>query len=196
MQPNHSLLDTLLELQILDRVPRSGWMLRGVTEPESVAEHSWHVAFLVWILGREVEGLDVLRAVELAMIHDLAEVRLGDLPRTASRYLPRGVKHEAEGAALLELLASRAGLARELYEEYRRGETREARFVTACDKLQLMIKATVYESWGTGALAEFWENPANFPDDELAPVRDLFEALRRRRGEAPDPSLTPPPSGR
>ena len=181
MQPNDTLLDVLLELQILDRVPRSGWMLRGVADPESVAEHNWHVAFLVWILGREVEGLDVLRALELAMIHDVAEVRLGDLPRTSSRYLPRSVKHEAEGEALLELMASHRHLARELYDEYRRGESREARFVSACDKLQLMIKVTVYESWGTGALAEFWDHPANFPDDEFAPVREVFEALRTRR---------------
>ena len=192
MRPNDSLLATLLELQVLDRVPRSGWMLRGVPEPESVAEHNWHVAFLVWILGREVEGLDVLRAVELAMIHDVAEVRLGDLPRTTARYLPRSVKHEAEGAALLELMASRRELARSLYEEYRRGESREARFVSACDKLQLMLKASVYESWGAGALAEFWENPANFPDDEFRPVREVFEELRELRQGARERSSTRP----
>ncbi len=31
---NESLLDLFLELQILDRVPRSGYLLRGVPDPE------------------------------------------------------------------------------------------------------------------------------------------------------------------
>jgi hypothetical protein len=53
--------------------------------------------------------------------------------------------------------------------------------VKACDKLQLMLKVTVYERWGTGALAEFWENPENFPDGGFAAVKELFEALRARR---------------
>ena len=51
----------------------------------------------------------------------------------------------------------------------------------ACDKLQLMLKVAVYERWGTGALAEFWDNPDNFPDGGFPAVKELFEALRERR---------------
>jgi 5'-deoxynucleotidase YfbR-like HD superfamily hydrolase len=181
VQVNPSLLDALFELQILDRVPRSGWALRGVPEPESVSEHGFHVVFLVWSLAGDVPGLDAARAVELALVHDLAEVRLGDLPRTAARYLPDGAKHAAEEQAIGELLAPLGERAVALYREYRGRATAEARFVAACDKLQLMIKATLYERWGCGGLGEFWENPENFPGDEFAPVADLFAALRSRR---------------
>lgn len=176
-----SLLDSLLELQILDRVPRSGWALRGVPEPESVSEHGFHVVLLVWALAPRVAGLDTLRALELAVVHDLAEVRLGDLPRTAARYLPDGAKHAAEEAALGELLAPLGDRAAALYREYRGKQTREARFVAACDKLQLMIKVTLYEGWGAGGLGEFWDNAENFPDDEFAPVASLVDELRARR---------------
>jgi len=175
---NESLVEALLELQILDRVPRSGWMLRGVQDGESVSEHSWHVVVLVWALGREVPGIDLLRALELAIVHDLAEVRIGDLPRTAARYLPPGAKHAGEEAAIAELLAPVGERGVELYSEYQQRETREARLVAACDKLQLMFKVTLYERWGAGGLGEFWQNPANFPDDEFAPVAELFAALR------------------
>jgi putative hydrolase of HD superfamily len=181
---NAGLVDALLELQILDRVPRSGWVLRGVAEPESVSEHAFHVVLLVWALGPAVPGLDVARAVELAIVHDLAEVRLGDLPRTAARYLPEGAKHAAEEAALAELLAPLGDRAARLYREYHERATQEARFVAACDKLQLMLKVTLYERWGAGGLAEFWEHPANFPDDEFAPVTEAFTALRQRRAAA------------
>ena len=188
MRRNESLLDLFLELQILDRVPRSGYVLRGVHDPESVTEHSWHVLFLVWTLGARIEEIDLTRAVEIALIHDLAELRVGDLPRTASQYFPEGAKNTAEMAAMRDVLAPLPERALDLYREYQDGKTPEARLVKACDKLQLMLKVAVYQRWGTGALAEFWENPDNFPDGGFQVVQELFEELRRR---ATPPSGSP-----
>lgn len=179
--PNPTLVDLLLELETLDRVPRSGYSLRGIAEPESVAEHLGHLATLVWLLSFEEPGLDGARAVEIALVHDLAELRVGDLPRTASDYFPPEVKHDAERRAAADLLAPAHPRALERYLEYDRKESREARFVGACDKLQLMLKAFVYEGWGHGGLAEFWDHPENFPSSEFASVARLFEALRSRR---------------
>ncbi len=181
MRANETLLDLLLEAQMLDRIPRSGYVLRGVANPESVTEHSWHVLFLVWTLGPRAPGVDVGRAVEIALVHDLAELRIGDLPRTAGRYFPAGAKKEAEAAAMADVLSPLPARARELYAEYQEGASLEARLVKACDKLQLMLKVTVYERWGTGALAEFWENPDNFPDLGIEAVAELFAELRHRR---------------
>ena len=178
-------LDLLLELQALDRVPRLGYSLRGITDPESVSEHCFHLAFLVWSLAGELGELDRLRALELALVHDLAEVRTGDLPLAAAHYLPVGAKKSAERAVLTDLLAPLGEEALELVHEYAAGETREARFVRVCDKLQLMIKVAVYEGWGAQRLREFWENPANFPDGGFAPVRKLFEELATRHGPKP-----------
>ena len=71
-----------------------------------------------------------------------------------------------------------------LYEEYQQGTTLEARLVKACDKLQLMLKVAVYERWGERGLAEFWDNPDNFPDPGFPVVAELFAELRaRRQGE-------------
>lgn len=185
MEANERLLDLLLELQVLDRVPRAGFMLRGVPEAESVSEHCWHVVFLVWALGGEIDEVDTFRAVEIALVHDLAELRVGDLPRTAAKYLPQGAKNEAETAAIAEVLAPLPARSRALYAEYQAGETPEARLVKACDKLQLMLKVAVYERWGAGGLAEFWDNPDNFPDGGFAPVAELFAELCARRRAAP-----------
>lgn len=184
---NQDLLDLLLEAQLLDRIPRSGYVLRGVADPESVTEHSWHVLFLVWTVGSRIAvsrgsgGLDLARAVEIALVHDLAELRIGDLPRTSAHYFPAGAKKAAEAAAMEDVLAPLPERARALYREYQEGATPEARLVKACDKLQLMLKVTVYERWGTGALAEFWDNPDNFPDPVFSEVAELFAALRQRR---------------
>ncbi len=183
--PSASLLDLLLELEGLDRVARSGYRLRGVSEAESVAEHSFHVAVLVRLLAAREPGLDAARAVEIALLHDLAELRLGDLPRTAAGYFEAGAKHAAERRAAHDLLAAADAAALARYDEYERAESREARFVRACDKLQLMLKVAAYQSWGEGALEEFWGQPLNFPEREFASVRALFDELRVRTGHAP-----------
>ena len=75
MRPNDTLLELLMELQNLDRVPRMGYALRGVADAESVAEHTFHVALLVWALAPSTPGVDTRRALELALVHDLAEDR-------------------------------------------------------------------------------------------------------------------------
>lgn len=181
MKANQTLVDVFLEAQMLDQIPRSGYVLRGVANPESVSEHSFHVLFLVWTLGARIAGLDVGRAVEIALVHDLAELRIGDLPRTSSHYFPEGAKKAAEAAAMADVLAPLPARVLALYDEYQQGVTPEARLVKACDKLQLMLKVAVYERWGTGALAEFWDNPDNFPDGGFPVVREVFEELRARR---------------
>lgn len=187
MRRNEELIDLLVELQVLDRVPRMGYLLRGLSDPESVAEHNFHVVFLVWSLGRKIPNLDVLRALEMALIHDLAEVRTGDLPKVAERYFVEGAKHTAEHAVLAELLGPLAEPGLELHSEYRAAATPEARLVKACDKLQLMLKIHVYERWGATGLGEFWDNPDNFPDFGFAPVREIFAELRRRHAAAVSP---------
>ena len=179
--PNATLLDLLLELETLDRVPRSGYFLRGISDCESIAEHSFHLATMVWLLAAREPDVDRTKALELALVHDLAELRIGDLPRTAVGYFAPGAKHEAERRAADDILAPADPRARSLYAEYERSESREARFVRACDRLQLMLKASVYERWGHGGLAEFWENPANFPTEEFPTVRGLFQELRAWR---------------
>ena len=189
MRPNGDLIDLLLETQNLDRIPRMGYLLSGIPDPESVSEHSWHVAFLVWVLSGKISDIDRLRALEIAMVHDLAELRIGDLPRTASHYLPEGAKDAAEAAAIEEILAPLPAEARLLWREYQAGESREARLVKACDKLQMMLKVQVYESQGGRGLRRFWENPDNFPDGGFPLVEQLFMELRERRSrQASSPS--------
>ncbi len=148
-------LDLLFELQVLDRVPRTGYALNGIAEPESVAEHTFHLVFLVWTLAKDEPTVDRARAVELALIHDLPEVRTGDLPRPVARHLPAGAKETAERAVAAALFEPLDDEANERLAEYQAGSTTEARFVRACDKLQVLLKVAVYERWGHRGLDEF-----------------------------------------
>lgn len=176
---NGHLLDALIELQALDRLQRVGFSLRGVAAPESISEHLFHLAFLVWTVGRESPEIELAKALEIALVHDLAEVRLGDLPRTAALYLPAGVKAAAERAILADVLAPLPGAAAAL-AEYQEGGSREARLVAVCDKLQLLVKAFTYRQAGHPAMEEFFAGLELFDDGGFPRVRAIVDELKAR----------------
>ncbi|MFW5828030.1 MAG: HD domain-containing protein [Alkalispirochaeta sp.] len=81
------LLDRAIEFTELKDVDRTGWVLRGVDDPESVADHSWGTAQLCLLFAAyatfdpDLAEIDPHRAVSMALVHDLAEVEVGDIPR-------------------------------------------------------------------------------------------------------------------
>ena len=177
MDRTQDLTETLLELQRLDLVPRIGYSLRGVARPESVAEHSFHLAFLVLAVAQKTSGVNAQRAVAMALVHDLAEVRTGDLPRSAAKYLPEGAKKTAERAIAKDLLATLGPETMELFEEYTRRETREAKLVRVCDELQLLLKVASYRRAGNGELEDLWQLRHSFDDGGFETVRQIVDSL-------------------
>ncbi len=158
------LLDLLLEAALLKRVSRSGWALRGVPHVESVAEHSFGVALVALALAdaghSDLESpLDLEQVLIMALLHDLAEVRLTDLPATAARLIPPEVKSRAERAALDELLAPLPDRARllALWQAFEDRSSPEGRLVRDADKLEMMVQCLRYERAGSRSLDEFWQ---------------------------------------
>jgi len=137
-----NLFDEMLGLKEL---PRSGWLRAGIDAPESVAAHSWGVCWLVLALCPE--DIDQGHALRLAVIHDAAEVRVGDI--TPYDGVTRAEKAEREAAAAADMFRSRADLI-ELIEEYQAQETPAARFVHQLDRLDMAYQALRYAR-NTGA---------------------------------------------
>ncbi|MCC6526997.1 MAG: HD family hydrolase [Polyangiaceae bacterium] len=166
---------------LLDRLaslPRTGWLLRGVTDPESIAEHSFGVcvvaAALVDDLRERGLGVDGERVLRMALLHDAAEVFTGDVPMPAKSAALAAALHAVEERLLAEEL-SPAELA--LWREAQAGASLEARVVKAADKVQMLVKALVYTRERRGRLAEFWENHANRRDMGLELAREVFVEL-------------------
>ncbi|MEM3032072.1 MAG: HD domain-containing protein, partial [Nitrososphaerota archaeon] len=63
---------------ILKRVERRGWVEAGLRDVESVADHSFSLALLAMTYAA-AKGLNIYRAVGMALLHDLAEAYTGDL---------------------------------------------------------------------------------------------------------------------
>ena len=160
----------LLETLALKDLPRAGWVRVGIHEPESVAAHSWGVAWLVLVLCPP--ALNLQRALALAVVHDLAEVKTGDI--IPADDVPARQKRAQEAEALRVLTAALPAAARivALGDEYAEAETPESRFVKACDKLDMALQAARYASAGT-CLDEFVETALRTLDEPL--LRSLAE---------------------
>jgi putative hydrolase of HD superfamily len=142
--------------------------MRGVPHVESVAEHGFGVAFVTLALvdtlqangERDGNGkLNLENALIIALLHDLAEVRLTDLPVSAARLLSRQVKRQAEVRAMSDLLAALPGARRlgGLWQEFEEGTSAEGRLVRDADKLEMMIQCLRYEQAGSRGLDDFWQ---------------------------------------
>lgn len=155
----------------LKGVPRTGWLDRGIAplDVESVADHSWRVTLMAWLLSAEAEGIDRNRVVLLALVHDLAESVTGDLPPYDPAALPapddparrasfehrqimpeeqKRAKQIAEDAAIERLIANLPAAMKSeiaaLWREMTERTTPEARFVKEIDRLETFLQSREY----------------------------------------------------
>lgn len=178
------IVDTLIGLDPLSDLPRTGWLLRGVRPCESIADHSYFVALAVMLIidalreeGVEVDGEKALR---MALVHDAPEAKTGDVPKPQKTPRMDAALEELEGEIIERLVPEPQQRA---WREAEDGESLEARIVKAADKIQMMTKALIYGRAGRGDLHEFWMNEANFADKGIAVAREVHEVLRARHGE-------------
>lgn len=171
------MLATLIELQRLKSLDRTGWVLRGLPSgTESVASHSFGVcATVMFLADRLIAGgvnVDVARTLRMALLHDWAEARIGDLPRTATSYFGSDVRREAELKAFADIVKETAlnEIYLELFDDYEQRGSLEARLVKAADVIDLLVQVLALERAGYRGLDEFWEvaESMNFQLDGLA----------------------------
>jgi putative hydrolases of HD superfamily len=109
--------------------------------------------------------VDAERVLRMAVLHDWAEARVGDMPRTATEYFGTEARKRAESAAFEDMVAalSAGGLAEKygaLHDEYEERESLESRLVKAADVIDLLVQTLSFERAGVRGLDEFWEGVA------------------------------------
>lgn len=187
------MLNTLIELQRLKRLDRTGWTLRGLPNgTESVASHSFGVSITAMMLADEINSrglpLDIARVLRMALLHDWAETRVGDMPRTATHYFGADTRRVAEVRAFADIVAGVAAGASEyqkLYEDYEQRQSIEARIVKAADVIDLLVQAYALEHAGAKGLDEFWEVAVNadfqLPAIAQSVVQEVLDLLVTER---------------
>jgi putative hydrolases of HD superfamily len=198
-----ALLTLYSQVAALKLLPRAGWLQRGVTVAESVADHTFGVAMLALLISARVEtpaldledsgargsegqhGTQIERGklLAIALLHDLAEAQLGDLPASARRLIGADAKQSAERRAIEELFAGLPGYAEylALWDEYAAGTSAEARLIKQLDRVEMLAQALAYERAGSRTLTEFWAGADHGWSDEFPLVRALAAELIAQR---------------
>lgn len=189
------LLNFFLEIEKLKTMPRTGWVLAGVKDPETIAEHTFRLAILTWLLA-EKRNFNVEKAIKIAFSHDIGEVRAGDI--TPFLYYPRLPKEKEkrkkmlmkwarlsrkekkeigrkkfikEKKALLKLTKPLSPNLRNefssLWSEYERGILREGKFVNQLNRIETLIQSIEYfGTEDTAIRTNWWEWVEERVDDK------------------------------
>ncbi|GAT63703.1 HD domain-containing protein [Paludibacter jiangxiensis] len=110
---------------------------------ENDAEHSWHLAMMAMVLAEHAnEPIDLLRVMKMVLIHDIVEIDAGDI------FIYDATKNHTNTEEELKAAKRIFGLLPEeqaqeliaLWEEFEAGETADARFAKAMDRLEPLLQ--------------------------------------------------------
>lgn len=127
--------DFLFEAGMLKRIPRSGYQFLGGGR-ESVAEHSFMVTTIAFVLSRMDPLVDAGKLLAMCLVHDIPEARTGDLNYVQKKYCQAdedlAVAHQARGLPF-------GGEYKALIDEFNACETREAKLAKDADQLSFVL---------------------------------------------------------
>lgn len=152
--PKNNLLSFFETLEALKKIPRTGWVERGVLDPESVSDHCFRMTVMAFALGDQL-GCNANKLMQLSLLHDLHESVCGDLILDYSRLggtlkgFSPAEKKKREHVAMKKLFARLPAPLRpkwtRLWKEADAGKTREARIIKELDRLEMLLQASEYE---------------------------------------------------
>ena len=154
---------------------------------ESSAGHSWQLALMVPIISEKFGiKLNVAHAIEIALVHDLAESVLSE--DFDSYLIARGVlkeedkdKSENEEMDRIKNNFSFGNKIFSLWKEYEDNKTREAKFIKALDKLESHIH--VIERGASGDNADDGKHQATYADNavkDFPELKPLLISIKKR----------------
>lgn len=187
MIDKNSFLNLAQEIGLLKKIQRTGWVLKGIKDVESVAEHSWRVAMFALFFS-EKENVNILKLVKMALIHDLGEIIIGDVKweQGAKIIASQEIKHKDEYLAVKQIFADNTEFQEyiDLWKEFNEQKTNEAKVVKELDKLEMAVQAFEYqkEGYSPRLLEEFFENAEKYLKN--GKFKEYFEFLMEERKKA------------
>lgn len=172
-----------IEAEKLKTTLRHSWT-NDSTRQESTAEHSWMLCLIAIILFERLTiKIDQLRVLKILIVHDLAEVIIGDIPAFDSKR--RKNKKEREKAGLEQIIKNLPDDTkkeiRELFEEYENKTTLEAKVAQAVDKFEAPLQHNIADinTWDQNDFTihgRYKENYLEF-DPFLKSLREELEVM-------------------
>ena len=131
-----AIANLLFEARSLRTLPRSGYQFLGAGR-ESVAEHTFSITFIAYVLSRLVPEADGQKMMTMCLVHDLPEARIGDLNYVQKLYVTAN-----EPAAIDDLTASLpfGDELKTLIDEFNRGQSLEAQLARDADQIAFILE--------------------------------------------------------
>lgn len=107
---------------------------------ESVAEHSWRITLMAYLVSDEFPEADLLKLMKMCLIHDLGEAFTGDIPTFEKTKADSEKEADVLGEWVESLPEPFCKEMAELYEEMEEQQTLEARIYKSLDKLEALIQ--------------------------------------------------------
>jgi putative hydrolase of HD superfamily len=126
-------LEFLYEVGALRLIPRQ-WQRFHLPNVQNLAEHQYRVMWLALVIAAQEKKGDTEKILKMAMVHDIAESRTGDVDYIARQYV---VRKEDEG--IKDMLAGTSLKAEflQLWHEYEARESIESKIVKDADNLDV-----------------------------------------------------------
>ena len=144
---------------------------------ESVAEHSWRVSLMAFLLKDEFPDVDTDKVVCMCLIHDLGECFTGDIPAFVKTDSDRKTEDELLGEWVSTLPEPFRTEMAALYQEMNERKTLEAKIFKAMDSLEALIQHNESDL-STWSANEFDLN-MHYADDKVA-FSPYLKALREQ----------------
>lgn len=114
----------------------------GFERYENSAEHSWQVCLLAQLLAQHAkERIDIVRGVEILLVHDIPEIDAGDQIVYQGGSEARTASELAAAQRIFGLLPEpQASWCMARWQEYEVRESREATFAYAIDRLMPLLQ--------------------------------------------------------
>ncbi len=166
----------LIEVDKMKNVLRQTLIADG-SRQETDAEHSWHFALMAMTLAeyaKDRDKINIDRVVRMALVHDLVEVYAGDTFCYDEKGNEDKAQREADAADKLFALLpeDQAREYRGLWEEFDAGETHDAAYANAIDRLQPLVNnhLTYGHTWKKGSVTSDKVYKRMEPVKEAMPV--------------------------
>ncbi len=135
-------LALIIEIDKLKAVLRRSRIKCDGGRLENSAEHSWQVALMAMLLAEHAdEPVDIAKVVKMLLIHDVVEIDAGDTFVYDLEAVKQQEEKELKAAQrLFGMLPKEQGEALlSLWMEFEAGESAEARFGKALDRLPMLL---------------------------------------------------------
>lgn len=139
-------VEFLFELGMLRFMPRQWQRFLG-PQVANNSEHMFRVAWLALIIAEREGVKDTGKIMKMALVHDIAESRSGDVDYMSRQYVKRD-EHMAIHDMLAETSVEKEFL--ELIQEYEKRESIEAKIVKDADNLDVEMEIREMHSSGHG----------------------------------------------